>query len=206
MSKIVNVRSRSFGSCSLLRRRRVAGTITLICRRSSRRRKLDPGADLKPDARRACRLGSMTQRRSIGFRRVRARPWSRFCTRAIEQFETGRLWRTIADPQAVESFRLANRADLDQLARIVAASEGRDDDRRARTLISSHPLAIQVKLQPGSRMAYWWCGPFHCSRDRGNSPTGKTRRRPPRRSSNSVRSSAADCMGPSEPQLPANDK
>jgi len=69
--------------------------------------------------------------------------------RAIEQFETDRIWRTLPDPQAVQSFRAAHGADLVRLCRIVAASEARIYDRRARTLMISHPLGIQVNLATG---------------------------------------------------------
>jgi hypothetical protein len=69
--------------------------------------------------------------------------------RAIEQFEADRIWRTLADPQAVESFRAAHGAHLMRLCGIVAASEARIYDRRARTLMMSHPLGIQVNLTTG---------------------------------------------------------
>jgi hypothetical protein len=69
--------------------------------------------------------------------------------RAIEQFETDRIWRTLPDPQAVRSFRAAHGADLMRLCRIVAASEARIYDRRARTRMASHPLGIQVNLATG---------------------------------------------------------
>ena len=69
--------------------------------------------------------------------------------RAIERFETDRIWRTIPDPQAVESFRESHGTDLVRLCRIIATSEARIYDRRARTLTESHPLGIQVNLATG---------------------------------------------------------
>lgn len=68
---------------------------------------------------------------------------------AVEQFERGRVWRTVPDPAAVAEFRAAHNAGLERLCRIVASSEARIYDRRARTLKTSHPLGIQVNLATG---------------------------------------------------------
>lgn len=68
---------------------------------------------------------------------------------AVEQFERDRVWRTAPAPAAVEAFRASHRADLERLCRIVASSEARIYDRRARTLRASHPLGIQVNLATG---------------------------------------------------------
>ncbi len=69
--------------------------------------------------------------------------------RAIEQFEAGRIWRTLPDQEAVNAFRAAHVGDLERLCRIVAESEARIYERRARTLARSHPLGIQVNLATG---------------------------------------------------------
>jgi hypothetical protein len=69
--------------------------------------------------------------------------------RAIEQFEADRIWRTLPDTQAIQAFGAAHGADLVRLCRIVAASEARIYDRRARTLMMSHPLGIQMNLATG---------------------------------------------------------
>ena len=69
--------------------------------------------------------------------------------RAIEQFETDRIWRTVPDPEAVESFLAENGAYIARLCQIIAASEARIYDRRANTLIKTHPLGIQVNLATG---------------------------------------------------------
>ncbi len=69
--------------------------------------------------------------------------------REIERFEADRIWRTLADPQAVGAFRAANGASLERLCGIVARSEARIYNRRAGTLVKSHPLGIQVNLTTG---------------------------------------------------------
>jgi len=68
---------------------------------------------------------------------------------ALEHLERDRVWRTVPDQGAVQAFRAAHGADLGRLCRIVASSEARIYDRRARTLKASHPLGIQVNLATG---------------------------------------------------------
>jgi hypothetical protein len=68
---------------------------------------------------------------------------------AVERFERERVWRTVPDPEAVAAFRAAHGADLERLCRVIASSEARIYDRRARTLKVSHPLGIQVNLATG---------------------------------------------------------
>jgi hypothetical protein len=68
---------------------------------------------------------------------------------AIEQFEADRIWRTVPDPQGIEAFRTAYRAELERLCRVIASSEAQIYNRRARTLTVSHPLGIQVNLATG---------------------------------------------------------
>jgi len=68
---------------------------------------------------------------------------------ALEQFERDRVWRTVPDPASVAAFRAAHGADLARLCRIVASSEARIYDKRAKTLKETHPLGIQVNLATG---------------------------------------------------------
>jgi hypothetical protein len=67
----------------------------------------------------------------------------------IEQSEQGRIWRTVPDAETVAAFRAAHAAALQRLCRIVASSESRIYDGRAKTLKESHPLGIQVSLSTG---------------------------------------------------------
>ena len=69
--------------------------------------------------------------------------------RVSQRFERERVWRTVPDPEAVAAFRVAHGADLERLCRVIASSEARIYDRRARTLKVSHPLGIQVNLATG---------------------------------------------------------
>lgn len=68
---------------------------------------------------------------------------------ALQRFEQQRIWRSLPDPEAVASLRAENKGNLDRLCRIIAASEARIYDSRARTLRDFHPLAIQVNLDTG---------------------------------------------------------
>lgn len=68
---------------------------------------------------------------------------------AIDQFERDRVWRTVPDDAGVDAFRAAHGTALERLCRIVASSEARIYDRRARTLKETHPLGIQVNLATG---------------------------------------------------------
>lgn len=69
--------------------------------------------------------------------------------KAIEEFERDRIWRTVPDPEAVAKFRADHGAAHGRLCGIVASSEARIYDRRAKTLKESHPLGIQVNLATG---------------------------------------------------------
>jgi hypothetical protein len=68
---------------------------------------------------------------------------------ALEAFEQGRVWKSVPDEPTVSAFRAAHRADLERLCGIVAGSEARIYDKRAKTLIETHPLAVQVNLETG---------------------------------------------------------
>ncbi len=68
---------------------------------------------------------------------------------ALETFEQGRIWRSIPDQAHVASFQQTHQGDLERICRIIAASEARIYDKRAKTLTESHPLAIQVHLDTG---------------------------------------------------------
>jgi hypothetical protein len=68
---------------------------------------------------------------------------------ALEEFEKIRIWRSIPDAAAVEQLRQTHGENLKRMARIIAHSEARIYDRRARTLMMAHPLAIQVNLDTG---------------------------------------------------------
>jgi hypothetical protein len=68
---------------------------------------------------------------------------------ALEEFEKKRIWRSIPDAAAVDELRQVHGAGLERLCRIIARSEARIYDRRARTLTTAHPLAIQVNLDTG---------------------------------------------------------
>jgi hypothetical protein len=69
--------------------------------------------------------------------------------RALEAFEQTRIWRSILDKAAIETFQRTHQADLKRLCEIVARSEARIYDKRAGTLTTSHPLAVQVNLDTG---------------------------------------------------------
>ena len=67
----------------------------------------------------------------------------------MERFERARVWRSVPDPEVVAGLRQTHAASIDRVCRLIAASEARIYDRRARTLKESHPLAIQVNLDTG---------------------------------------------------------
>jgi hypothetical protein len=69
--------------------------------------------------------------------------------RELEVYEGRRVWRSIPDTKLIEQLRRMQGAGLERLCRIIALSEARIYDRRARTLQKSHPLAIQVNLGTG---------------------------------------------------------
>jgi hypothetical protein len=68
---------------------------------------------------------------------------------ALEEFEKRRVWRSIPDTAAIEQLKQGHGAAIERLCRIIAHSEARIYDRRAKTLAKSHPLAIQVNLDTG---------------------------------------------------------
>lgn len=68
--------------------------------------------------------------------------------RVLEEFERSRIWRSLDDPGETAEFRNKHKKDLARLCRIVAESEKRLYDSRARTL-HLHPLGIQVNLETG---------------------------------------------------------
>jgi len=69
--------------------------------------------------------------------------------RELERFENRRIWRSLPDPELVQELRVTHAPSIERLCGIIAASEARIYDRRARTLRDSHPLAIQVNLATG---------------------------------------------------------
>jgi hypothetical protein len=69
--------------------------------------------------------------------------------RELEAFETRQVWRSIPDAEVVAELRAAHGPSIERLCRIIAASEARIYESRAKTLRESHPLAIQVNLATG---------------------------------------------------------
>jgi hypothetical protein len=59
------------------------------------------------------------------------------------------IWMSLPDEVASKKLKDTLGADLEQFCRIIASSEARIYDKRAKTLTSSHPLAIQVNLETG---------------------------------------------------------
>lgn len=68
---------------------------------------------------------------------------------ALEEFERGRILRAIPDPEAVAKFRTEHGPAMRRVCRMLAMSEHRIYEKRARTLRESHPLAIQLHLESG---------------------------------------------------------
>ncbi len=58
-------------------------------------------------------------------------------------------WLSLREADAIESFRTKYHVQLGKLCRIIAESEKRVYDKRAKTLMETHPLAIQISLQTG---------------------------------------------------------
>ena len=56
---------------------------------------------------------------------------------------------SLPDEDEAAQFRANHREDLKRLCRLLAASEARLYDSRARTLKSYHPLGVQVQLETG---------------------------------------------------------
>ena len=68
---------------------------------------------------------------------------------ALEQFERERILRAVPNHEAVTQFHEAHGAALGRVCKMIASSEQRIYDKRARTLRETHPLAIQVHLESG---------------------------------------------------------
>lgn len=68
---------------------------------------------------------------------------------ALEEFGRHRIWRTVQDPEAMGELHASHGADIERLCRLIASSEARIYDRRAKTLKTTHPLGIQVNLATG---------------------------------------------------------
>jgi len=60
-----------------------------------------------------------------------------------------RIWRSVPDAEATEAIRIRGAKAIPNLCRKIAAAEKRIYDRRAKALLSAHPLAIQVNLDTG---------------------------------------------------------
>jgi len=69
--------------------------------------------------------------------------------RELETFEGRRVWRSVPDEAEVGQLRAEYGGEIERLCGIIANSEARIYDRRARTLRNAHPLAIQVNLVTG---------------------------------------------------------
>ena len=67
----------------------------------------------------------------------------------LEAFEAARVWRSLPDDERVAEFRNTYQVQLHRLCGIIAEAERRIYERRAQTLKSTHPLAIQVNLATG---------------------------------------------------------
>jgi hypothetical protein len=67
----------------------------------------------------------------------------------LERFERERVLRAVPSLEAVAQFRQAHGTSLRRVCKMIAASEQRIYDKRARTLRETHPLAIQVHLESG---------------------------------------------------------
>ncbi|MFS8085495.1 MAG: hypothetical protein ACMG6H_07675 [Acidobacteriota bacterium] len=67
----------------------------------------------------------------------------------LDTFEETILWKSISDDEADTKFREENTESLKKFCNIIARAEQQIYSKRARTLIESHPLAIQVNLRTG---------------------------------------------------------
>lgn len=67
----------------------------------------------------------------------------------LEEFEKQMLWKSITDEEAKERFQQEHREELTKFCEVIARSEARIYDNRAKTLLKVHPLAIQVNLESG---------------------------------------------------------
>ncbi len=69
--------------------------------------------------------------------------------RVLEQYEQGRIWRSVPDEAAIAELLTTYTSEISRLCRIIASSEKRIYDKRAATLTDVHPLALQVNLSTG---------------------------------------------------------
>ena len=67
----------------------------------------------------------------------------------LDDYVQSCIWLSLPDVDGIARFREACAAEIERLCRIIADSEKRIYDKRARTLIEAHPLAIQINLQTG---------------------------------------------------------
>jgi hypothetical protein len=67
----------------------------------------------------------------------------------LDAFEAGMPWKSLSDASSMDKFRESNRAELERFCRVIALSEERIYNKRAGTLLNSHPLGIQVNLDTG---------------------------------------------------------
>jgi hypothetical protein len=67
----------------------------------------------------------------------------------LQTLEQRMIWHSISNQVATTAFRDAHQQDLHRICEIIASSEARIYDKRAGTLIQSHPLAVQVNLDTG---------------------------------------------------------
>jgi hypothetical protein len=67
----------------------------------------------------------------------------------LDEYVQSRIWLSLHDASGIARFREAFTVEIERLCRIIADSEKRIYDKRARTLIETHPLAIQINLQTG---------------------------------------------------------
>ncbi|REJ88264.1 MAG: hypothetical protein DWQ35_19995 [Planctomycetota bacterium] len=68
---------------------------------------------------------------------------------ALGEFERDRVWKSLPDEEAIRRLRDDHQEEISQLCRLLAVSEKRLYDGRARTLAQVHPLGIQVNLETG---------------------------------------------------------
>jgi hypothetical protein len=67
----------------------------------------------------------------------------------VATLSDSRIWRSVPDADATEAIRIRGAKAIPNLCRKIAAAEKRIYDRRAKALLSAHPLAIQVNLDTG---------------------------------------------------------
>jgi len=67
----------------------------------------------------------------------------------LDDYVQSCIWLSLPEIGRITKFREACRVEIERLCRIIADSERRIYDKRARTLIETHPLAIQINLQTG---------------------------------------------------------